>query len=123
VASRKTSYTLNPGDVRMRGGQIEARSPYKPEVITAEDGSKLLLNPNGDAAPTAGQSAPAQPTPDAVFDALIQQESGGRAGVMGQPTQYGRAVGMTQMLPATAQEMAGKLGLPWRPELLSADHA
>ncbi len=25
---------------------------------------------------------------------------------------------MTQMLPATAQEMAGKLGVPWRPDLL-----
>lgn len=26
---------------------------------------------------------------------------------------------MTQMLPATAQEMAGKLGVPWRPDLLT----
>jgi len=25
---------------------------------------------------------------------------------------------MTQMLPETAKEMAGKLGLPWRPNLL-----
>jgi len=26
---------------------------------------------------------------------------------------------MTQMLPATAKGVAGKLGLPWRPDLLS----
>jgi hypothetical protein len=26
---------------------------------------------------------------------------------------------MTQMLPDTAKEMAGKLGLPWRPDLLT----
>jgi soluble lytic murein transglycosylase-like protein len=26
---------------------------------------------------------------------------------------------MTQMLPATAKEMAAKIGLPWRPDLLT----
>lgn len=56
---------------------------------------------------------------DSVFDALIQQESGGRAGVRGQQTPYGQPLGMTQMLPETAREMAGKLGLPWKPELLT----
>ncbi len=49
----------------------------------------------------------------------MQQESGGQAGIRGQPTQYGTAIGATQMLPATAQEMAAKLGLPWRPDMLS----
>ena len=51
--------------------------------------------------------------------ALIQQESGGRAGVLGPQTQYGRAEGMTQMLPATAQNMAKKLGVTWRPDLMT----
>lgn len=58
-------------------------------------------------------------TPDAAFERLIQVESGGRPGAVGPQTQYGQAIGMTQMLPATAQEMARKLGLPWRPDLLS----
>jgi soluble lytic murein transglycosylase len=40
-------------------------------------------------------------------------------GAVGPQTKYGRAIGLSQMLPATAQEMAGKLGLPWRPDLLS----
>lgn len=53
-----------------------------------------------------------------VMPALIKQESGGRAGVLGPPTKYGRAEGMTQMLPATAQATAQKAGLPWRPELM-----
>jgi soluble lytic murein transglycosylase-like protein len=30
-------------------------------------------------------------------------------------------LGSTQMLPATAREMAGKLGLPWRPDLLQSN--
>lgn len=33
-------------------------------------------------------------------------------------TAYGRPLGATQMLPETAQEMARKLGVAWRPELL-----
>lgn len=55
----------------------------------------------------------------APFDAVIQQESGGKAGAVGPLTPYGRALGMTQMLPATAQEQARKLGLPFRLELLT----
>lgn len=53
------------------------------------------------------------------FEAVIQQESGGRAGVVGQHTPYGVPLGMTQMLPETAKEMAGKLSLSWRPDLLT----
>lgn len=56
--------------------------------------------------------------PTDVFDALIQQESGGRPGVRGPQTKYGQPLGMTQLLPDTAREMAGKLGLPFRPDLL-----
>lgn len=56
---------------------------------------------------------------DKAFSALIQQESGGRAGVRGPQTQYGQALGMTQMLPATAAEMANKLGVPFREDLLT----
>ena len=51
--------------------------------------------------------------------ALIQQESGGRPGIMGPQTKYGRAVGLTQMLPDTAKGVAQKIGVPWRPDLLS----
>jgi len=56
----------------------------------------------------------------AAMPALIAQESGGKAGVLGPPTRYGRAQGLTQMLPATAQATAQKLGMPWRPELMTA---
>jgi soluble lytic murein transglycosylase-like protein len=50
---------------------------------------------------------------------LIGQESNGRAGVTGPVTPYGRAQGMTQVLPATGQGMAAMLGIPWSPELMS----
>lgn len=51
---------------------------------------------------------------------LIKQESGGRAGVKGPMTRYGQAEGLTQMLPATAQATAKRIGVPWRPELMTA---
>ncbi len=51
--------------------------------------------------------------------ALWQQESGNRPGAVGPQTKYGRALGKGQTLPGTAQEMSRKLGLPWRPELLT----
>jgi soluble lytic murein transglycosylase-like protein len=60
---------------------------------------------------------------NSLFNALEQQESGGRAGIRGQMTEYGRPIGATQMLEGTAREMAGKLGLPWRPDLLSGSSA
>lgn len=62
-------------------------------------------------------AATAFPT-DKVFQSLIAQESGGRAGAVGPMTQYGQALGKTQMLPATAAEMARKIGLPFNEALL-----
>jgi soluble lytic murein transglycosylase len=52
-----------------------------------------------------------------LMPALIQQESGGR----GTAVSPAGALGSTQMLPGTAREMAGKLGLPWRPDLLQSN--
>lgn len=49
--------------------------------------------------------------------ALIKQESGGN-GMARSPM---GALGSTQMLPATAKEMAGRLGLPFRPDLMRSN--
>jgi soluble lytic murein transglycosylase-like protein len=49
--------------------------------------------------------------------ALIQQESGGN----GRAVSSAGALGSTQMLPATAKEMASKIGVPFRPDLLSSN--
>lgn len=65
------------------------------------------------------QSRPMPSDAASLMPALIQQESGGRAGVRGPMTQYGQALGLTQMLPETAREMAGKVGVPYRDDLLT----
>lgn len=54
---------------------------------------------------------------------MIAQESGGRVGVVGPQTPYGRAQGLAQVLPATAQGVAKRLGVPWRPDLMTATSA
>jgi len=48
--------------------------------------------------------------------ALIQRESGGN----GMAVSSAGALGSTQMLPATAREMAAKLGMPFSPTMLQA---
>jgi hypothetical protein len=68
--------------------------------------------------PADAPMATANPDVDRVFEALIAQESGGRAGVLGPETPYGRAEGKTQMLPATAEAMARKVGVPWNAALM-----
>jgi soluble lytic murein transglycosylase-like protein len=57
------------------------------------------------------------PFPD-LSAAVLQQESGGRAGVAGPQTPYGQAFGLMQVQDGTGKEMAQKLGLPWRPDLM-----
>ncbi len=55
-----------------------------------------------------------------ILDALFQVESSGIPGRRGPKTPYGQPLGIGQTLPGTAREMAQKLGLPWRPDLLTS---
>lgn len=64
-------------------------------------------------------SGPMPTSADEVFGSLIAQESGGRAGVRGPDTQYGNALGRTQVLPLTARGIARNLGIPYREDLLT----
>ena len=54
---------------------------------------------------------------DKVMPALIRQESGGN----GMAVSNKGALGSTQMLPGTARQMAQKIGLPFRPDLLRSN--
>ena len=113
---------------RPAGGDDVAGDPER--VLLAQAGKPAAyqgVTPRAAAAPVLSPGAPGRVSSrsgdggraDRVWNAAIQQESSGRPGVLGPPTRYGRAQGLTQMLPATAREMAGKRGLPWRPELMT----
>lgn len=101
-----------------------ATKPDWRELKNADGSSRYEdFNAPQGAAPAAGASMQTAQAPatdiDAVWQAAIQQESGGRPGVRGPQTDYGVAEGLTQMLPATARSMAQKLGVAWRPELMT----
>lgn len=50
--------------------------------------------------------------------AIIGQESGGRYGV---PNAEGSgAMGIGQVMPDTARTLAGRLGMPWNPNMMSS---
>lgn len=54
---------------------------------------------------------------EAFKGAIVGQETGGRYGV---PNAEGSgAMGLGQQMPETARALAQRLGLPWRPELMS----
>lgn len=76
--------------------------------------------PSSPAAPAGGgASAPPAFDPDAVWSAMKGVESSNTPGAIGPQTQYGRAQGIGQVLPKTAQAMAAKLGIPWQPQLMT----
>lgn len=56
-----------------------------------------------------------------VMDALTAQESHGSGTAVGPKTKYGRAFGSTQLQAGTAKDMAAKLGLAFRPDLLHSN--
>lgn len=55
-----------------------------------------------------------------AMPALTSRESRGDTTAVGPDTPWGKAYGSTQLQPKTAEAMAAKLGLPYRPELLTA---
>lgn len=57
---------------------------------------------------------------DAFKSAIIGQESGGRYGVRN--AQGSGAMGIGQVMPATARTLAGRIGLPYRPDLMTGNN-
>lgn len=58
--------------------------------------------------------------PNTALGAIRSIESNNTPGAIGPETAWGHAKGSMQLLDGTAKEMAGKLGLPWRPDLMTA---
>jgi hypothetical protein len=106
------------GSLVTRGGQEIFRAP---ETISAPMDNNVYQVPGTNSQGYTGTLSPGSITAEQLYSAAIEpQESGGRAGAIGPQTRYGRAQGASQMLPATAQSMAAKIGVPWRPEMMTA---
>ena len=105
----------------MADGQT-ATNPQTGERIILRGGQWVPLNsagPRQTSAPRPRYNGPMPSSADEIFGSLVAQESGGRAGVRGPMTQYGQALGRTQVLPSTARGIARNLGIPYREDLLT----
>lgn len=107
----------------MAEGQT-ATNPQTGERVVLRGGQWVPLG-GGQAMPrqqrqaASRYSGPMPSSADEIFGSLVSQESGGRAGVRGPMTQYGQALGRTQVLPSTARGIAQNLGIPYREDLLT----
>lgn len=97
----------SPGEVRkgyrFKGGNVNDPNAWEPV--------------SGGATPSA--SGTFQPSVSALWPHLNARESSGNYAAVGPATPYGRAYGGNQLQPGTAKDMAAKLNLPWRPDLLT----
>jgi hypothetical protein len=102
-------------DLSANGNVVRAApGRSEPKVI----GGYVYMPQDGSQSSPAAQPAPtAAPNADAVWQAMKQRESRGN----GNAVSPAGAVGSTQMLPATAQAMAQKLGVVWRPDLMKGN--
>lgn len=100
------TFTMTPVPM---GGSVAGTSASDDEYYDAP--------PEGSIPYTGGQGA-GNFSFDKSFNALVGIESGGRRGVSGTATQYGTARGLTQVLPSTGKQMARRIGIPWRPDLM-----
>jgi hypothetical protein len=98
----------------MGGGQWVAVPGAAPGMPSLPSGGPVgKITPLDDPAPA--NAAPAGGV-SKFKSAIVGQESGGRYGV---PNSQGSgAMGIGQVMPQTAKVLAGRLGLPYRPELL-----
>jgi len=89
------------------------------EAMKLAPGTRFRL-PDGriGTVPGGATASPSRTFPvSAVMDAITQQESGGN----GKAVSKQGALGSTQLEPGTAKEMANKVGLPFRSDLLQSN--
>jgi hypothetical protein len=108
-----------PFDAQAVIAQPVGGAPPPPSQGPIQAASLLGGPPAPQAPPQAAPKPAGSSLIEALMPGLIRRESGGRPRP-GPMTPYGQAQGQTQMLDATAESMAKKLGVPWRPDLMRA---
>lgn len=102
-------YTLAPGSRRFDAtGKLIAEAPFAPHYSTVGEGQTVVRDQPATSGPLSVQS---------LLPAIVAQESGGNYSAVNSDS---GALGAYQVMPATAQTLAGRLGMPWRPDLMTA---
>jgi hypothetical protein len=125
---------LTPGAALAKGTKIVANNPammksvvlrdaagnshaavFDPESGTYSSGAPgFAPSPTAPGAPAGG----GQLTVDAVRPHLLQQESGGNYSAVNKET---GALGAYQVMPDTGKALAARVGVVWRPDLMTSD--
>jgi len=108
-ASRKPMLVGEGQQMRLPDGTLVAEGAPKFHAVTTPAGGTTTVF----GAPGQGGVA----SVEAMLPAIVQQESQGNYAARNPTT---GAMGAYQVMPATAKTLAGRLGLPWRPELMTA---
>ncbi len=93
-------------------GSILHQTPFAPRTVTVGEGQKVVeYNPNG------GGQGGGDMSVEGLRPHFIAQESGGNYAAVNKDT---GAMGAYQVMPETGKSLAQQLGLPWRPDLMTA---
>lgn len=96
------------------GKTVLQKVPFAPRPVTVKDGETVVEYAPGGSAPT--QAGPI--SGEALLPAIVAQESGGNYTARNASS---GALGAYQVMPATGSALAQRLGLPWRPDLMTSD--
>lgn len=110
-------YTLAPGSARYDAkGNLVRQQPFAPRITSVAPGETVVeIQPGGGDPASGGGGALSV---DSVLPHIVAQESGGNYSARNAST---GALGAYQVMPATGQALAERLGLPWRPELMASN--
>lgn len=101
LVGRPGDWIMDPKDPT----KVLQRVPFAPHYGTVSEGQTAYRD-NGPL------------TVDNFLPAIVKQESGGNYKAVNRES---GALGAYQVMPATGASLAQKLGLPWRPDLMTAD--
>lgn len=99
-----------------RTGNPIYRVPFAPRPLTVEDGKTIVEYLPGGGGP-ASTGAGGTLTVEGVLPHIVAQESGGDYTSRNRET---GALGAYQVMPQTGKALAERLGLPWRPDLMTS---
>lgn len=111
---RQKPVSVGPGThlVDPSTGKPIFSAPFAPRPVTVGEGQTVVEYTPGAGSNGGGLS------PESLLPAIVAQESGGNYAAVNRSS---GAMGAYQVMPATGQALAAQLGLPWHPELMTAD--
>lgn len=130
IKDRYNTTVITPGSKALRQGKVVAEAPFARQTVATSPGqSRDVFDPNtgeflvdegAPAAPSAAAPAAggAPLSVEALRPHFVAQESRGNYRARNAET---GALGAYQIMPATGRALAQRVGMPWRPDMMTKD--